>query len=214
MFASILLCLALFAGVSTYPESNPAPVKTKDLLGLLSVRPEVTKGYNRKLFTHWSDNNGCSTRESVLRRDALVKFPARNASDSCKVTTGIWLSVYDNKTLYKASDVDVDHVVALSEAWKSGASRWSPSKRKAFANDLSDPRTLKAVTDYVNMKKGDKDPSKWLPSSAIAVCTYVSDWISIKLRWKLSIDRLEYNTLKTLLNGSCANQTTLPWSAP
>lgn len=213
MFASVLLCFVLFAGVSAPSESKQPPLRTKDLLSLLTVRPEVTEGYSRKLFPHWSVYKGCSTRETVLRRDALVKFPPSTERQSCTVTSGVWLSVYDNKTLYKASDVDVDHVVALSEAWKSGANKWSPSKRKAFANDLSDPRTLKAVTDYVNMKKGDKDPSKWLPSSAIAVCVYVSDWISIKLRWKLSIDRLEYNTLKTLLNGDCSKQTTLPWSA-
>lgn len=214
MFASVLLCFALFVGANFYPEANQAPLKTKELLSLLNVQPEVTKGYSRKLFPHWSDHDGCSTRESVLRRDSLVKFPARDSRDSCTVTTGPWLSVYDNKTLHKASDVDVDHVVALSEAWKSGASSWSPSMRKQFANDLSDPRTLRAVTDYVNMEKGDKDPSKWLPSHAGALCTYVSDWISIKLRWKLSVDKREYNTLKTLLHGSCANQTTLPWSAP
>ncbi len=214
MFASVLLCFAVFVGANLHLESDQEPVRTRDLLGLLSVRPEVTKGYSRKLFPHWSSRDGCSTRESVLRRDALVGFPPRAPQDSCALTAGIWLSVYDNKMLYKASDVDVDHVVALSEAWRSGASGWSPGVRKQYANDLSDPRTLRAVTDYVNMKKGDKDPSKWLPSSAVAVCAYVSDWISIKLRWKLSVDSVEYGALKTLLNGSCANQTTLPWSAP
>lgn len=212
MFASLFLSLVVFASV-LYPVPR-SDVRTGELLGLLTIQAEYGKGYDRKLFPHWSVSKGCTTRESVLRRDALVKFPSRTSSDSCKVVSGTWFSVYDGRTLYRASDLDVDHVVALSEAWKSGAHAWPHSRRKAFANDLSDPRSLRAVTDYVNQAKGDKDPSGWLPPHKGALCVYVSDWVAVKLRWKLSVDPREYAALRSVLQGSCQKQTTPAWSSP
>ena len=215
MFAKLFLCLAVFLGASARAESSPPhPFRTEDLLSALKVAPEVSGGYNRKLFPHWSRTGGCTTRESVLRRDAVSKFPDRAPSESCKVVSGVWLSVYDNQTVYAASEMDVDHVVSLNEAWRSGARLWSPARRKKFANDLSDSRTLRAVTDDANSAKGDKDPANWLPSHPEAVCVYVSDWVSIKARWGLSVDVRELAALQSLLDGACAGQTTGRWSFP
>jgi len=122
----------------------------KSVLASIKVENEYKSGYRRSLFVHWSDldGNGCDTREEVLKRDSISKpqvDPYR-----CYVVAGDWYSKYDGKTLSDRSDVDIDHVVALKEAWDSGAWAWSMSQRQAFANDLTDRRTLIAVSDRVN----------------------------------------------------------------
>ncbi|HYH48703.1 MAG TPA: HNH endonuclease family protein, partial [Acidimicrobiia bacterium] len=93
-----------------------------------------------------------------------------------------------------ASDVDIDHVVPLAEAWDSGARRWNAETRKRFANDLGDPRSLVAVTDNVNQSKSDQDPAEWLPERR--TCSYVRQWVAVKLRWSLDVNRPEKAALK------------------
>jgi hypothetical protein len=95
----------------------------------------------------------------------------------------------------KASSLDIDHLVPLSEAWKSGAWAWSAEQRQAFANDVYEPRALIAVSLGQNRSKGDKDPAQWLPPKG--VCTYIADWISIKARYQLSVDPIEAAFLTT-----------------
>jgi hypothetical protein len=95
------------------------------------------------------------------------------------------------------STLDIDHMVPLSEAWRSGAWKWSPAQREAFANDLTDQRALVAVTAGLNRQKGDQDPSTWLPPEN--QCTYVSNWIAIKVRYSLTIDTAEANALTSLV---------------
>jgi hypothetical protein len=183
------------------------------VLASIKVENEYKSGYRRSLFVHWSDldGNGCDTREEVLKRDSISKpqvDPYR-----CYVIAGDWYSKYDGKTLSDRSDVDIDHVVALKEAWDSGAWAWSMSQRQAFANDLTDRRTLIAVTDRVNISKGDKDPSNWMPPLRSYWCTYLSDWISVKARWGLSMDQSEFGRIKNLLSSDCSSLTVDGWSA-
>jgi hypothetical protein len=109
-------------------------------------------------------------------------------------------------------DVDIDHVVALKEAWDSGAWAWSESQRKAYANDMTDLRTLIAVTDRVNVSKSDKDPSNWMPPLQSYWCTYLGDWISVKARWGLSMDQSEFGRISNLLASDCASLTIAGWS--
>ena len=152
------------------------------VLASIKVENEYKTGYKRSLFVHWSDldGNGCDTREEVLKRDSISK--PQVDSYRCFVVAGDWFSKYDGKNLSDRSDVDVDHVVALKEAWDSGAWAWSMSQRQAFANDLTDRRTLIAVTDRVNASKSDKDPSNWMPPLRSYWCAYLGDWISVKAR--------------------------------
>jgi len=154
----------------------------------LSIATDHESGYERSLFKLWidADSDGCNTREEVLIEEAVVK---PTIGKSCALTGGAWLSPYDGIRITKASAVDIDHVVPLSEAWRSGAWAWTPAQRQAFANDLDDPRTLVAVSLGQNRSKGDKDPSQWLPPKG--VCTYIADWISIKARYQLSVDEIE-----------------------
>ena len=185
----------------------------KSVLASIKVENEYKSGYRRSLFVHWSDldGNGCDTREEVLKRDSISKpqvDPYR-----CYVVAGDWYSKYDGKTLSDRSDVDIDHVVALKEAWDSGAWAWSMSQRQAFANDLTDRRTLIAVTDRVNASKSDKDPSNWMPPLKSYWCTYLGDWISVKARWGLSMDQSEFGRIKNLLSSDCSTLTIAGWGA-
>ncbi len=168
--------------------------------------------YDRSYFRHWTDANGdCqNTRAEVLLAETR-DTPTFTSSSSCTVATGRWYSYYDGLTWTAASDVDVDHVVALKEAWESGARRWSTTDRTRYANDLGYSRTLLAVTDNVNQSKADRDPAEWLPPRTAAHCTYAVNWVLIKYRWRLTLDSTERNRLFTLLSGDCgARAVTLP----
>ena len=87
--------------------------------------------------------------------------------------------------------LDIDHLVPLAEAHSSGADLWDADKRKAFANDLSDPRSLIAVKASANRSKSDRDPAQWLPINKPYRCQYVSNWIAVKQRWGLTTDNEE-----------------------
>ena len=160
---------------------------------------ETPAGYDRARFKHWVDADGdCQdTREEVLIAESRVPL------EGCSVTVGEWLSPYDRETWTQASDVDIDHLVPLKEAWDSGARAWDDERRERFANDLGDARSLVAVTDNVNQSKGDRDVAEWLPEHG--VCAYVRHWVVVKLRWGLSVDRTERATLRDLAR-SCRNQ--------
>jgi hypothetical protein len=97
---------------------------------------------------------------------------------------------------------DVDHMVALAEAWDSGAKRWTAGTRKRFANDLGDRRTLVAVSASANRSKSDRDPAEWLP--ARGQCRYVREWTAVKIRWSLQVDRAEKRALVRRA-GNCRN---------
>ena len=182
------------------------------LLQNIRVQNERGGGYVRALFEHWRDidGDGCDSREQVLKRDS-VTLPQVDPY-KCKVIAGDWVSPYDGARWSDPTDIDIDHVVALKEAWDSGAWAWSAATRNAYANDTSDKRTLLAVTDNVNQQKSDKDPSNWVPPLKSYLCTYLGNWISIKARWNLSMDQSEWGRIKNLLNSSCAGLVIAPWS--
>lgn len=165
-------------------------------LECIPVLEERLNGYKRSLFKHWIDanRNGKNTRAEVLIAESLVSV--RFTSTGKTVSTGEWLSLYDGERWTQASDVDVDHVVALAEAWRSGAWKWSAARRQAYANDLGVAWTLRAVTDYVNQSKSDEDPSYWLPPLEAATCLYLTEWVAIKIRWKLTVDAGERQAIR------------------
>ena len=169
-------------------------------LAKVRISPEYTVGYDRDLFPHWKDldGDGCDTRKEVLIRDSRS---AAVVGSSCTVTTGNWYSPYDGATWTNPSDVDIDHVVALNEAWQSGAYAWTTQQRTNYANDLTDSRTLLAVTDSVNQSKSDKDPTQWLPPLVEYRCAYLANWVSVKVRWSLTMDEAEHAAVKTALAG-------------
>ncbi len=168
------------------------------LLGLLTTASEHRTGYDRSLFRLWidADGNGCDTRREVLIAEAVV---APTIGGGCSLTGGEWLSAYDGLVLTDASQVQIDHVVALAEAWYSGAWAWSADRRMRFANDLDVPWGLIAVSAASNQSKSDHDPAEWLPPSQGDLCPFVSAWIAIKVRWQLSVDQLERDALTGLI---------------
>ena len=156
--------------------------------GILFISNDQLDGYDRARFKLWIDanKNGCDTRAEVLIAEAIVK-PKKAAK--CKLTGGKWLSSYDGAKYSDASKLDIDHLVPLAEAWRSGAWAWTDQQRMEYANDLEDEWALNAVTASVNRSKGDKDISQWLPKKN--VCTYLSGWVTIKAKFELTVDIAE-----------------------
>ena len=183
----------------------PITPANSDETDFVQYAEEYIGGYDRKLFKHWvdADKNGCDTRKEVLFAEATIK-PKIGAK--CVLSGGTWLSSYDNKTVKgSGTGLDVDHMVPLAEAWRSGAWQWSSEEREKFANDLQDERVLIAVSASSNRSKSDKDPAKWLPKgSKEAVCDYVFNWVSVKYRFSLTIDPKERQVVERItLEPSC-----------
>lgn len=196
--------LTALVGIFNSPTASaalPTPVSAstaRSYLSQLTVATEDRTGYDRDLFPHWITISGaCNTRETVLKRDGTNVV----TSSTCAATSGSWYSVYDDATWTAASDLDIDHLVPLAEAWDSGASDWTTSQRQAFANDLTRPQLI-AVTDDVNQAKGDQDPATWMPSRTAYRCTYVRAWVQVKYYYDLSVDSAEKSALTNYL-ASC-----------
>ena len=178
----------------------PTPVSAataRTYLASLTGATENRTGYDRDLFPTWITISGtCNTREYVLKRDGSNVV----TNSACTATSGSWYSPSDGATWTAASDLDIDHLVPLAEAWDSGASAWTTAQRQAFANDVTRPQLL-AVTDNVNQSKGDQDPATWMPSLTSYRCTYVRAWVQVKYYYDLSVDSAE----KTALTNYLAN---------
>ncbi|MBB4265471.1 HNH endonuclease family protein [Roseospira visakhapatnamensis] len=151
----------------------------------------VIEPYDRTLYQHWIDADGdCrDTRQEVLIRDSRVT--PQMTVDGCQVLSGRWIDPYSGRTLTDPRDVDIDHLVPLAEAHRSGADGWSTERRRAFANDLSSPLTLVAVSARSNRAKADGDPLSWLPGDPRRWCAYTGAWLSVKARWTLDQDMPE-----------------------
>ncbi|NYH78952.1 hypothetical protein FHR84_002277 [Actinopolyspora biskrensis] len=208
--AAILAALPLLATLScggpstateyeAAPPGTPSAAEAADLLDELRVAPEGSMdGYDRDEFPHWAKAEGrnCNVRERVLIREGTDVDTGRD----CYPTSGEWNSWYDGGTWTDPSDLDIDHIVPLGEAWRSGASEWSTDKREDFANDLDGPQ-LVAVTDNVNQSKGDDPPEEWLPPDESVHCGYAAAWTGTKHNWELSVTTEEKKTLRDVLQG-------------
>lgn len=197
LVASLALAVATPTPAGALPAGIPSASAAQSQLNALTVRAEgSSSGYSRDLFPHWSTVSGsCNTRETVLRRDGSNVV----VNSACTATSGSWFSPYDGITETAASDIDIDHVVPLAEAWRSGASSWTTSRRQSFANSLSTPQLI-AVTDNSNQSKSDRDPASWRPTRTSFHCTYARMWIGTKSTWGLSLQSAEKSALQTMLN--------------
>lgn len=198
---AVLLTVAASLGLSTPATATPPNIPSEataraELSALRVAAPGSMTGYSRDKFPHWITISGtCNTRETVLKRDGSNVV----TDSSCYPTSGSWYSPYDGQTWYSPSDVDIDHVVPLANAWRSGASSWTTAKRQQFANDLSNPQLI-AVTDNVNQAKGDQDPSQWRPPRTAYWCTYAKMWIRVKYAYNLSVTSAEKSALTEMLD--------------
>ena len=165
------------------------------LASLVEAVPRSLDGYRRAAFPHWSpQGDGCDTREVVLARDG--DGVRRDAE--CRAVAGTWHSPYDGRTLHDDAEVDIDHVVPLAEAWRSGAVDWSEARREAFANDLRRPQ-LVAVSSDVNHAKRDSPPHEWLPPAEGYRCVYGRAWVAVKAHYHLTVTRAERRALAAVL---------------
>jgi hypothetical protein len=174
-----------------------APAKAESIASSLSViQAQVTKGrapktgYTRAQFgPAWADvdRNGCDTRNDILKRD-LTNEVFKEKTNGCTVLSGTLVDPFSGETIKfvrgvtTSSEVQIDHSVALSNAWQTGAFKLTPDQRKAFAND---PLNLMAVKGRLNSQKGDGDAATWLPPLKSFRCDYVSRQIAVKIKYKL-----------------------------
>lgn len=155
--------------------------------------------YSRDLYRHWTDadRDGCDTRQEVLISESLTDG---TVDSRCNIVGGgTWLSAYDDVTVTDPSALDIDHMIPLAEAHRSGASTWGETRREQFANDLDSPQSLIAVTASTNRSKGDRDPAEWKPPVTAYHCEYATAWVHVKSVWGLTVDPVEKTALKGML---------------
>jgi hypothetical protein len=194
--AVIAVAAWLTPAVWLAPAGAQQQISVRDALATLNLTPESPANYRCALFGSWADadGNGCNTRAKVLIRQS-VKPTTRLGR--CTISTGEWMSLYDGVTSTQARAFEIDHVVAVAEAWRSGANSWSPERRRDFYNDLNEGALI-AVSQRSNRQKSDSDPSDWLPAQN--GCTYLVYYVSTKYRWGLSVDPAEKQSLEQGLN--------------
>lgn len=178
------------------PPSFRAGTNARSLLDTLAV-VDVTfrDGYDRDLFEHWDDEdgNGCNTRCEVLRRDRLPD--------------GRWFSIWDGRYASTEGELQIDHVVALSEAWYSGAHAWTNDRRDAFADWQVN---LVAVTGAINESKDNKDAGRWTPPRVASACAFAEITVTTKATWGLTVDPAEKAGLVRMLTGCTAGSANPP----
>ena len=204
----------LSAGKNPYKAVDPATALAPDLAtakrapASLQVKDRASKtGYSREQFgPAWDDVDGnkCNTRDDILRRDMTnVRFKVK--THACTVITGTLADPYTGKTIeFKrgkktSSAVQIDHVVALSNAWQTGAQNLTAEQRRQLAND---PENLLAADGPANQQKSDADASEWLPSNTAYRCTYVARQVHVKAKYKLWVTADEKKVMERTLN-SC-----------
>lgn len=190
---------------SSNPEINNEPTVNKQGSAINALKQLLIKGrapktgYDRSQFgSDWSKIGNCSMRNIILNRD--LKKPTVDVN--CNVISGELEDPYTGKTIeFKrgsgtSSSVQIDHVVALSDAWQKGARYFSLDQRIKFAND---PLELLAVDGNANVQKGDGDAATWLPPNKSFRCVYVARQIEIKIKYKLWITQAEHDSISSIL---------------
>ena len=193
------------------PPAIAAGEKAAVVLEGLSVKGRAPKtGYTRAQFgPSWSDvdRNGCDTRNDILTRD-LTQIVYREGTKNCIVLSGLLIDPFSGEPIVftrgvlTSSEVQIDHSVALSDAWQKGAQKLSAETRKAFAND---PLNLMAVKGRLNSQKGDGDAATWLPPLKSYRCAYVARQIAVKAKYSLWVTLAEKNAMASILS-KCPQQ--------
>jgi hypothetical protein len=198
-----LLSIAIYAPQSfsntTYAQSYEDSISTLNSLEVKGRAPKT--GYSRAQFPHWSDldRNGCDARNDILKRD-LTEVVFKVGTRDCKVLSGVLLDPFSNKVLTFTSiksAVDIDHVVALSNAWQTGAAYFDRNIRSQIANDQLN---LLAVDAKLNRQKGDGDAATWLPPNKAFRCEYVSRQVSVKAKYSLWVTSPEKEAILRVLS--------------
>lgn len=209
----IVCSLALSSLLQPKPVTNavvlqPGQILAAKALSELAIKPAASHvGYNRQDFADgWATVGGCDMREQILNRD-LTRVQDKSSAD-CTVLSGTLLDPYTGKAIQfkrgagTSSLVQIDHVVALSDAWQTGARQLTPSQRAQLYND---PLELLAVDGQANDSKSNSDASAWLPPNKSYDCRYVARQIAVKLKYHLWLTQPEHTAMQHVLS-SCPGQ--------
>ncbi len=215
MLALIFAGFTSYRGLTTKPKPSSATTVTEGqtspasvALAKLAIKGRAPKtGYSRDQFSSgWAVVAGCDIRERILRRD--LKPVVVDPQNNCTVKSGTLDDPYTAKTINFArgagtsSKVQIDHVVAVSDAWQKGAQQLTAAKRHDFYND---PLNLLAVDGPTNQKKGDGDAATWLPPNKEYRCRYVARQIAVKLKYLLWVTQAEHDAMSRVLS-TCPGQ--------
>lgn len=216
-FVALLIAVTvLFSNPELWQSAPPLPVssqpgaasgKAADALNTLAVKGRAPKtGYARTQFGNgWAVSGGCDTRNSILNRD----LTGVSLNDKCQVTRGVLDDPYTGKKIEflrganTSANVQIDHVVALGDAWQKGAQLLSTAEREHLAND---PLELLAVDGPANQQKSDGDAATWLPSNRPFRCQYVARQIAVKQKYQLWVTQAEKDAMSRVLD-ACPGQS-------
>lgn len=202
------------APASADPESADPATDTRATLDGLAIKGRAPKtGYSRSQFGDaWSDDvwvpgghNGCDTRNDILRAQ-LTDLSIKPGTHDCVVLTGVLHDPYTGETVDfqrgpdTSDDVQIDHIVALSDAWQTGAQQLDEITRRNFAND---PRNLQATLGWVNHQKGDSDAASWLPPNTAYRCAFVARIVDVKAAYGLWVTPAEHEAIAGVLAADC-----------
>jgi hypothetical protein len=209
--AAVVAALVLGAIPNPAKGAEQEPGMATAVLETLAVKGRAPKtGYTRAQFgPAWADvdRNGCDTRNDILKRD-LTSITFRAKTRNCVVESGTLIDRYSGETInfvkgnISSMEVQIDHVVALSNAWQTGAFKLSADQRKALSND---PLNLFAVKGRLNSQKGDGDAATWLPPLKSFRCSYVAQQIAVKAKYSLWVTAPEKAAMVSIL-AKCPTQ--------
>ena len=198
------------------PTETPRPTSTAQLgrpTAQLSISiagvPDGLPAYDRDDWRHWIDADGdCqNTRHEVLIDESQIAVTYKS-DRRCQVEAGRWFGAFTASTVTQASELDVDHMVPLANAHRSGGWAWGAERKRRYANSLQDPDHLIAVTAGANRSKGAKGPEEWKPMNRSYWCEYAVDWIRIKDTWELTVTPGEAAALQDML-ATCGDRPQL-----
>ncbi len=217
LIACVVICVLLLISVLVFvlarkhdtPQPQPRPTASTELdkLAILPIKGRAPKtGYSRDKFgPPWTDNvtvpnghNGCDTRNDILRLDLVDVQPP----SGCTVLAGVLHDPYSDTTVQfqrgrgTSSQIQIDHMVPLSDAWQKGAQQWDDDKRRNFAND---PANLQATIRSLNEQKRDGDAATWLPPNKAYRCMYVSRQVDVKATYGLWVTQSEHDKIAEIL---------------
>ena len=192
------------------PTATPpdVPSEVMNIIAALEALQLAERGggvdYDRDDWRHWVDaDRDCqNTRAEVLIAESAgpVSFALNDDGEKCRVTAGEWRGPWSGEFFTDAADVDIDHHVPLGHAHESGGWQWDARRKRAYANDLSNPASLQATKASVNRAKGKQPPDQWRPDLPAGWCRYAADWIAVKRQWELTVTRAEVRSLREMLD--------------
>ena len=189
------------------PDGSPTPAATPPASGAVlqvsvAPTPRNLPDYDREEWSHWSDDDGdCrNTRQEVLIAESAIAVTFHSSGEECQVAAGRWEGPYTGEVVSNAADLDIDHMVPLQNAHRSGGWAWERDRKREFANHLGYANHLIAAVSSANRSKGSRGPEEWRPPLESYWCTYAVDWVTIKRDWELTVTEAEYAALSEMLS--------------